>query len=123
MFFGLEIEDLAAILSIACGILVLVSPLLAVPAGMGLFLTVRKLKDGKPPGYLSTLAYGLGLVSLARRLVNVPHLVPIPMFFSRDRRVRLSPRTAPCTPADRLIIRSFWRTGAAPAFEEACDGE
>jgi hypothetical protein len=123
VFFGLEIEDLAAILSAACAIMVLVSPLLAVPVGMALFFAVRKLKQGKPPGYLFYLAYKLGLLGPVSGLMKVRHLIPIPFAYSGKRKIRLSPLSAAYLPADRKLIRGYWGAATEPAVREVCGSE
>jgi hypothetical protein len=122
LFFGLEIEDLAAILSIACAILVLISPLLAVPVGIALFLAVRKLKEGKPSGYLFHLAYRLGLIGLLRRAMKVRHLVPIPFALRGRRWIRFSPATGSGL-VDRKLLQGYWGSAAAAEKAQGVGGE
>jgi len=112
LFFGLEIEDMAAILSVACAVLVFVSPLVAVPVGIALFLAVRKLKEGKPSGHLFHLAYKLGLIGALRRAMGVRHLVPIPFALQGASRILMSP-VAGGGVADRKLLQDYWGDEAA----------
>jgi type IV secretory pathway TrbD component len=76
LVFGLEPEDLVLIGLIAGGLLFVADPLFAVGAGFGLWIGLLKLKAGKPPGYLFTLAYRIGLVRLLPPSMRPLHLLP-----------------------------------------------
>ncbi len=76
LVFGLEPEDLVLIGFIAGGLLFVADPLLAVGTGFALWIGLLKLKAGKPPGYLFTLAYRIGLVRLLPPSMRPPHLLP-----------------------------------------------
>jgi type IV secretory pathway TrbD component len=87
LIFGLEPEDLVIVGLLGGGLLFVTDPLLAVGAGFSLWIALLKLKAGKPPGYLFTLAYKHGLVSVLPRSCSPPQLLPPPR---EGRPVRLS---------------------------------
>ncbi len=76
LVFGLEPEDLVIIGLVAGGLLMLADPLIAVGTGFGLWIALMRLKAGKPPGYLFTLAYRLGVLSVLPRSLRPLHLLP-----------------------------------------------
>ncbi|MBI2930234.1 MAG: hypothetical protein HYY16_01165 [Planctomycetes bacterium] len=76
LVFGLEPEDLVWIGLGAGALLFLTDPLLAVGAGLGAWVLLLRLKAGKPPGYLFTLAFRGGVLRLLPLWLRPPHLLP-----------------------------------------------
>ena len=84
--FGLEPEDLVGVGLAAIVLLFLADGIVAVGTGLSLWITLIRLKAGKPPGHLYALAYRHGLADLLPAALRAPQVLP--------RRVtRLSPFT------------------------------
>jgi hypothetical protein len=77
MFFGLEIEDIFAIFIVSSVIMFAISPLLAAGFAVACGFFMRRLKEGKPSGYVFYLMYKKGLLNFLT-LFQFPHLVWIP---------------------------------------------
>jgi hypothetical protein len=77
--FGLEIEDLLAIILLAGGALFVAGPFVAILSAFGLYAIAVKFKAGRPPGYIYERLYRRGLT---RGLLSAPHLVPLQTRYS-----------------------------------------
>lgn len=103
--FGLEPEDLVGVGLAAIVLLFLVDGLVAVGTGVGLWVTLLRLKAGKPPGHLYGLAYRHGVADLLPAALRAPQVLP--------RRVaRLSPFSGE---EDDDLARSWWSHRRRPA--------
>jgi type IV conjugative transfer system protein TraL len=103
--FGLEPEDLVGVGLVAIALLFLSDGIVAVGTGLSLWMTLIRLKAGKPPGHLYSLAYKHGLADLLPEALRAPHVLP--------RRVtRLSPFTGE---EDDDLARAWWAHRRPPA--------
>jgi hypothetical protein len=73
-FFGLEVEDLLALLALAGLLLFAVGAVAAIAAAGAAWLGLTRLKRGKPPGHLTALLYASRLPALLPFLAP-PHLI------------------------------------------------
>lgn len=89
-FFGLEVEDWGFLIVGAGAIGVLLSPVLGCALAIGGWLLLRRLKSGRPAGYVFYLVYRSGLVRYLPGILRSRGLLRPPSAFARDRRVRLS---------------------------------
>jgi len=90
LIFGLEPEDLVAVGLIGGGLLFVTDPLIAVGAAFALWISLLKLKAGRPPGYLFELAYKAGALRVLPRSLR-PHILPPTLGLARrTRTLRLS---------------------------------
>ena len=86
---GLEPEEFVLI-GIAAGVVMfLVDPVPAVLLGVGLAVFLKRVKSGKPDGYLYYLVYRSGLIRYLPASLRVPHLLKPPRP-GRPRKIRLS---------------------------------
>jgi type IV secretory pathway TrbD component len=74
--FGLEPEDLVGIGLASIALLFLADGVIAVGAGLALWITLLRLKAGKPPGHLYGLAYRHGLADLLPAALRAPQVLP-----------------------------------------------
>lgn len=79
--FGLEIEDLLALVLGAGLLLFLAGPFLALGLAGFLYVLAHRYKAGKPPGYLYERLFRNGIVFVVRILL-VPRLVRIRRHYS-----------------------------------------
>jgi len=102
--FGLEPEDLVGVGLVAIALLFLADGVVAVGSGLGLWITLIRLKAGKPPGHLYGLAYRHGLADRLPSMLRAPQVLP--------RRVtRLSPFVGE---EDDELAKSWWAHRSPP---------
>ena len=80
-FFGLEVEDILVIFITSSAIMFIINPIIAVIFGLIAVFTLRKLKDGKPPGHMFYLLYKTGILMYMPSFLRYPHLVKPPDVF------------------------------------------
>jgi hypothetical protein len=88
-FFGLEVEDWAALLFGSGALLLLAGPIPGCLAGAAGWIALRRLKSGRPPGYLFYLLYKSGLVHYTPSFFRARGLIAPPPPFARPRRITL----------------------------------
>lgn len=103
--FGLEPEDLVGVGLAATALLFLADGIVAVGTGLGLWITLIRLKAGKPPGHLYALAYRHGLADFLPASLRPPQVLP-------RRLIRLSPFTGE---EDDELARSWWAHRRIPS--------
>lgn len=79
VFLGLGPVDLMAILLAGTLLLVVANPVVAVIGATGVAFALKRVKEGKPRGYLFTLIYRSGLLSLLPQAARPPWLVKPPI--------------------------------------------
>jgi len=72
-FFGLEVEDLLAVLAIAGALLFTAGPIAGIVSGATLWFGLARIKRGKPPGHLTALLYSLRVFNWIP--LGPPHLI------------------------------------------------
>jgi hypothetical protein len=79
--FGLEIEDLLAVILVSGGLLFAAGPFAGIGGGFLLYVALCRLKAGKPPGHLFERLYRARLIERLPFL-GAPHLAPLKRRFS-----------------------------------------
>ncbi len=90
-FFGLEVEDWAILILGSGALMLLIGPVIACAFGLAGWFALRRLKSGRPPGYLFYLLYKSGLVHFVPSFFRARGLVRPPGPFSKSRKIRLDP--------------------------------
>jgi len=106
-FFGLEIEDLLALMAAAGALLFTAGAAAAIAAAGAGWFALTRLKRGKPPGHLVSLLYGARVFAWLP-LFAPPHLVRPD--WGRDGRLHFSAVSAP-SDARSPYARFYWRGG------------
>jgi hypothetical protein len=91
VFLGLGPADLFAIVLGGAVLMVATNPIVGVLGGVALALGLKKLKEGKPRGYVFELFYRAGILDFAPAALRPPWLVRRSAWGGRGRILRLSP--------------------------------
>ena len=106
--WGLEPEELFVLVLGAGAVMLLVDPVPGAILGLVLAFGLRRIKRGKPPGYLFELVYRTGALRLLPSLFRAPRIVAPPLPWN-PRTIRLSAFLGP-EEGERAELR-FYRDG------------
>ena len=104
VFLGLGPMDLMLILGVGTVLILFANVILALIATLAVAVSIKRLKEGKPRGYLFYLAYRSGLLRLVPDPMRPPYLVRPPEM-GKSRILRFS--GVPSDDAERDEVRFY----------------
>jgi len=89
-FFGLEVEDWGLLIIGSGAVIFVLGAIPAAVLALGGWFALRKIKSGKPAGYLFSLLYQSGFILVLPSLFRPRGLLRPSFPFTKNRRVQLS---------------------------------